>query len=104
MRVDKISDLFAMADTLSRQPLPKGPRLTIVTNAGGPGVLATDTLVLGGGKLTDLSPEAFKALNEILPPQWSRNNPIDVLGDAAPEKYAQTLEIAARTRSPTASS
>ncbi|NLF25805.1 MAG: bifunctional acetate--CoA ligase family protein/GNAT family N-acetyltransferase [Deltaproteobacteria bacterium] len=95
MRVDKISDLFAMAETLARQPLPKGPRLTIITNAGGPGVLATDTLVLGGGKLTDISEETFDALNALLPAHWSHNNPIDILGDAEPEKYAKTLEIAA---------
>ncbi|HJW84938.1 MAG TPA: acetate--CoA ligase family protein, partial [Anaerolineae bacterium] len=95
LRVNDISDLFAMADVLSKQPRPKGPRLTILTNAGGPGVLATDALITSGGELTELSPEAFTALNQALPPHWSRNNPIDVIGDASPERYAGSLEIAA---------
>lgn len=95
LRVDHISDLFAMSELLGKQPLPRGPRLTIVTNAGGPGVLATDALCLGGGQLTSISDETMTALNDLLPPHWSRNNPIDVLGDATPDLYAQTLKIAA---------
>ena len=96
MRVDHISDLFFMADVLSKQPLPKGKKLSIVTNAGGPGVLATDALVQGGGALTSISKETFDALNAILPASWSRNNPIDVLGDATPELYAKALEITSK--------
>ncbi len=95
LRVDTISDLFHMAEVLSKQPRPRGPRLTIVTNAGGPGVLATDALVLSGGELATLTPETMEKLDAILPPAWSHNNPIDVLGDATPERYAQALEIAA---------
>ncbi len=95
LRVDRVADLFSMAAVLSQQPRPKGRRLTIVTNAGGPGVLATDALVQGGGKLTELSSETRQKLDELLPPHWSRNNPIDVLGDADAERYAQTLEVAA---------
>lgn len=95
MRVNKISDLFAMSEVLGKQPLPRGPRLTIVTNAGGPGVLATDSLAQGGGKLTQLGEQTHARLNEVLPPHWSRNNPVDVLGDATPEVYAKTLEITA---------
>jgi acetyltransferase len=95
LRVNSIADLFYMAEVLGRQPRPQGPRLTIVTNAGGPGVLATDALISGGGELTQLAPETLAKLNEFLPPHWSHGNPIDILGDAGPERYARTLEIAA---------
>ena len=95
LRVNDISDLFNMAETLAHQPRPKGPRLTIVTNAGGPGVLATDALILSGGELTEFSPETMDTLNKFLPPVWSHNNPIDVIGDAGPERYAKSLEVAA---------
>ena len=96
LRVRKIADLFYMADVLSKQVRPKGPRLAIVTNAGGPGVLATDALVANGGELASLSPESMNALNEFLPPYWSHNNPIDILGDAPAEGYAKAVEIAAK--------
>ncbi|WP_119070895.1 bifunctional acetate--CoA ligase family protein/GNAT family N-acetyltransferase [Rubrobacter indicoceani] len=98
LRVDSISELFNMAETLSKQPRPRGPRLTVVTNAGGPGVLATDALITGGGELTEISPEAMENLNEILPAPWSHNNPIDILGDADPVRYAKALEKAADDR------
>jgi len=94
LRVDSIADLFSMAEILSKQPRPKGPHLTIVTNAGGPGVIATDALIANGGKLSELSPETMDALNHLLPPHWSRNNPIDILGDASAETYAKAVEIA----------
>jgi acetyltransferase len=96
LRVDDIADLFYMAETLSKQPRPKGPRLTIVTNAGGPGVLATDALVTGGGELAELSEETVQSLNSFLPAPWSHANPVDILGDADPERYARTLEVVAR--------
>ena len=95
LRVTDIGDIFSMAEVLSKQPRPKGPNLTILTNAGGPGVLATDALITSGGKLAEISPDAMQRLNEILPPQWSHNNPVDILGDASPERYAQALEVAA---------
>ncbi len=95
LRVNKIADVFYMAEVLSKQPRPQGPNLTILTNAGGPGVLATDALVLGGGKLTEISESTMAKLNEILPGPWSHNNPIDILGDASPERYAKSLQIAA---------
>lgn len=95
VRVDRISDLFHMAEVLAKQPRPKGPRLTVVTNAGGPGVLATDALIEGGGELAEISPGTMERLNEILPAPWSHGNPIDVLGDAEPARYAKTLEVAA---------
>lgn len=96
LRVGTIADLFYMAEVLSKQPTPKGPRLTIVTNAGGPGVLATDALVMGGGELSELSPETMAAYNAVLPPTWSHNNPVDIIGDASPDRYAKALEIAAK--------
>src|SRR5579863_9837658 len=94
LRVLNIADLFHMADALSKQPRPHGPRLTIVTNAGGPGVLATDTLIANGGELAPLSDASRKALDSFLPPHWSHSNPIDVLGDADPERYSRAIEIA----------
>jgi acetyltransferase len=94
LRVQSISDLFYMAEVLSKQPRPHGPRLTILTNAGGPGVLATDALMANGGKVAALSSDSEAALNAFLPPHWSHANPIDILGDADPERYAKALEIA----------
>ena len=96
LRVSSISDLFHMAEVLAKQPRPSGPRLTIVTNAGGPGVLATDTLIALGGELAELSAESIAALDKVLPPHWSHGNPIDILGDADPERYAQALAIAVK--------
>jgi acetyltransferase len=96
LRVDSISDLFDMAETIGKQPRPKGPRLTVVTNAGGPAVLATDALIAGGGELAELSPETMEELDGFLPGPWSHGNPIDILGDADPERYAETLETAAK--------
>ena len=96
LRVANIADLFYMAEVLSKQPRPQGPRLTIVTNAGGPGVLATDALIMGGGELAELSPEAIDAFNAVLPATWSHANPVDIIGDASPERYAKALEIAAK--------
>ena len=96
LRVEGIDDLFHIAEVLSKQPRPKGDRLTIVTNAGGPGVLATDALISNGGRLADISEETMEALNKILPAHWSHNNPIDILGDASPERYTETLELTAK--------
>ncbi|HVO59895.1 MAG TPA: bifunctional acetate--CoA ligase family protein/GNAT family N-acetyltransferase [Terriglobales bacterium] len=95
LRVNTIADLFYMAEVLAKQPRPKGRRLAIVTNAGGPGVLAADALIANGGQLAELSAASMQRLNELLPPHWSHNNPIDMLGDALPERYAEVLEIAA---------
>jgi acetyltransferase len=95
LRVDDINDLFYMAEVLGKQPRPEGRNLTILTNAGGPGVLATDALIGGGGELTPLSEEALNDFDEILPEAWSHSNPVDILGDADPERYAKSLEVAA---------
>ena len=94
LRVDTIADLFSMADTLAKQPRPPGRRLSILTNAGGPAVLATDALVAGNGELATPSKDALAKLEAFLPPQWSHGNPLDILGDADPERYAKSLEIA----------
>ena len=95
LRVHTISDLFDMAEILAKQPSPKGNRLSIVTNAGGPGAIATDALISGGGALSELAPETLSELDRILPAQWSHHNPIDILGDASCDRYAQTLEVVA---------
>ncbi|MFB2937849.1 bifunctional acetate--CoA ligase family protein/GNAT family N-acetyltransferase [Aerosakkonemataceae cyanobacterium BLCC-F154] len=94
LRVNTIDDLFNMAEVLAKQPRPKGNRLTILTNAGGPGVLATDALITGGGQLAELSSETEEKLKLILPASASTHNPIDILGDADPERYSKSLEIA----------
>jgi acetyltransferase len=96
LRVNSIADIFYMSEVLGKQPRPKGPRLCILTNAGGPGVLATDALIGEGGELAELSPESMKAFDEFLPAAWSHNNPVDILGDAEPERYSKSLEIAAK--------
>jgi acetyltransferase len=96
LRVQRISDLFHMAEVLGKQPRPRGPRLTILTNAGGPGVLATDALLATCGELASISDASLQALNQLLPPHWSHANPIDILGDADPERYSKALEIAVR--------
>ncbi len=95
LRVDRIGELFSMAEVLGRQPRPRGRRLAVVTNAGGPGVLATDALIRGGGELSPLEDETRRRLDEVLPAAWSHGNPVDILGDAPPERYGKALEIVA---------
>ena len=84
LRVDSISQVFDMAEVLAKQPRPRGPRLAIVTNAGGPGVLATDALIENHGELAVLSPPTLESLNSFLPAAWSHGNPIDILGRRRP--------------------
>ncbi|HEV2425960.1 MAG TPA: bifunctional acetate--CoA ligase family protein/GNAT family N-acetyltransferase [Terriglobia bacterium] len=96
LRVNSIADLFYMADVLAKQPRPRGPRLAIVTNAGGPGVLATDALAALGDEPAPLTPDTLNSLDRILPPHWSHGNPVDTLGDASPARYAKAVEIAAQ--------
>jgi acetyltransferase len=95
LRVDSIAELFYMAEVLAKQPRPAGPRLMILTNAGGPGVLATDALIGNRGELAVLSDASRSAFDRLLPPYWSHSNPVDILGDASPERYAEALAIAA---------
>jgi acetyltransferase len=94
-RVERIGDIFDVVDLIGRQRKPRGPRLAIVTNAGGPGVMATDALMATGGVLAELAPETVTALDDALPPQWSRGNPVDVLGDARSKRFARAIEIVA---------
>ena len=96
LRVSSVSDLFYMAEVLSKQPRPRGPKLMILTNAGGPGVIATDRLLSVGGELAPLSDSTMSALNALLPAHWSHGNPIDILGDAGPDRYSKALQIAAK--------
>ena len=96
LRVNTIPELFNMAEVLAKQPRPRTPRLVIVTNAGGPAALATDMLVTSGGQIAQLSRESFDAFNKLLPAHGSRNNPVDLLGDAGAERYAKALEIVSK--------
>ncbi|MDH3317798.1 MAG: acetate--CoA ligase family protein, partial [Gammaproteobacteria bacterium] len=93
LRVDTIEDLFDAVETLARVPRIDGDRLTILTNGGGPGVMATDALIGKGGKLGRLSEQVINELNEVLPRNWSKSNPVDIIGDAPPERYLAALEI-----------
>jgi len=93
VRVDEIADLFNAAEVLGMQPLPKGPNLAIITNAGGPGVMATDSLIAQGGKAAKLSPQTMEKLNAVLPHFWSRGNPIYILGDARADRYKAAIEV-----------
>lgn len=96
LRVNSVSEIFYVSEVLAKQPRPKGPRLTILTNAGGPGVLATDALIGAGGELTEISADTIAAYNAFLPDAWSHNNPVDILGDAESDRYAKALEIASK--------
>ncbi|HEX3094383.1 MAG TPA: bifunctional acetate--CoA ligase family protein/GNAT family N-acetyltransferase, partial [Candidatus Angelobacter sp.] len=95
LRVASISELFDMAEVLSKQPRPLGPRLAVVTNAGGAGVLAVDALLASGGQLATLSQDTQETLNKLLPAAWSHANPVDTLGDCLPEMYAKALQAVA---------
>ncbi|MEN8225247.1 MAG: bifunctional acetate--CoA ligase family protein/GNAT family N-acetyltransferase [Bacteroidota bacterium] len=92
-RVYDIGDIFNFTELISRRNIPKGSKLAIVTNAGGPGVMATDMLISHGGKLTKLADDTMEKLNKVLPPFWSHGNPVDVIGDAPPERFADATEI-----------
>jgi acetyltransferase len=92
VRVYQVEEMFDCAELLARHRTPAGPRLAIITNAGGPGIMATDELLERDGELAELSSETLKALDSMLPAHWSHRNPVDMLGDAPPERFAQTLE------------
>ncbi len=91
VRVDRIEDIFATAELLARERPPAGRRLGIVTNAGGPGIMAADALLARGGVLAELSADTHRALAEALPPSASVANPVDVLGDAPPERFGSAV-------------
>jgi acetyltransferase len=98
VRVMTIGELFSAAEILSSGARVTGNRLAVVTNAGGPGVMAADCAVEWGVSIPDLDEASMKKLNEILPPQWSHNNPVDILGDAAPELYGKAVSICLQSK------
>ncbi len=93
VRVDTIEELFDCAELMAKQPRPHGPRLAILTNGGGPGVMAADTLARYGQEPAPLDPKTLQALDAFLPDFWSRGNPIDILGDASAERFDRVLAI-----------
>jgi acetyltransferase len=92
-RVYEIGDIFSVAELIGRNRFPQGPRLGIITNAGGPGVMATDALIASNGVLAKLSEETMVKLNENLPEYWSHGNPVDVLGDARAKRISKAAQI-----------
>ncbi|MDB5337897.1 MAG: CoA-binding domain protein, partial [Planctomycetaceae bacterium] len=95
-RVFSFDDLFDSAKLLEGHRETAGPRLAILTNAGGPGIMASDAWLAQRGQMARMSPESIAELNRVLPAQWSHGNPVDVLGDAPAERFAVALEIVAR--------
>jgi acetyltransferase len=93
VRVNNIEDLFNCSSILAKQPRPPGRNIAIITNAGGPGVLATDSVIEKGGALAKLSDETMEKLNKVLPPTWSHGNPVDIIGDGDEERYQKAIEI-----------
>jgi acetyltransferase len=93
LRVLTTEDLFGAVETLARARPVHGDRLAIMTNGGGPGVMATDTLVLARGRLAALSRQARESLDALLPATWSHGNPVDIGGDAPVERYVRSLQI-----------
>jgi len=98
LRVNSIAELFYMAEVLGAQPRPRGRRLTIVTNAGGPGVLAADALIQNGGELAAISDEAMQAYNAFLPPEWSHANPVDLADNCTAGCYGRVVDIALKDK------
>ena len=94
LRARSVSELFAYSTALAYQPLPLGRRVAIVTNAGGPGIMATDACEKSELQLASLSPQTVDYLHEVLPPAANHYNPIDVLGDARSDRYEKALEAA----------
>lgn len=92
-RVFTLDDMFECAELLARHGRPSGGRLAILTNAGGPGVMATDALLARGGELAELAEPTQRKLDKVLPECWSHRNPIDVIGDATPKRYADAAEV-----------
>lgn len=91
-RVEDIEDLFNVSEILAVQLPPKGPRLAIITNAGGPGIMATDVLLEHGGQLAQLSRSTLADLNRLLPAHASKRNPVDIAGDADGARYRRTIQ------------
>ncbi|HEX7029072.1 MAG TPA: bifunctional acetate--CoA ligase family protein/GNAT family N-acetyltransferase [Gammaproteobacteria bacterium] len=98
LRVKKLEELFDAAEVLASFRPPAGRRVAILSNGGGLGVMAADALLDEGAKLAELSDETVDALNEVLPAAWSKANPIDIIGDAPPERYAVALDVIGKDR------
>ena len=96
LRVNSIADIFYMTEVLANRPRPQGPKLAIITNAGGAGVIAADAMLTLGGELAEISTATTQELNQLLPPHWSHNNPIHILGDAGPERFENAVQIVAQ--------
>ncbi|MEE3044679.1 MAG: bifunctional acetate--CoA ligase family protein/GNAT family N-acetyltransferase [Pseudomonadota bacterium] len=92
LRVYTVSEMFSAAETLSRMRPFRGDKLGIVTNGGGIGVLAVDALIERQGHLAQLDDSTIAELDKVLPPTWSRANPVDIIGDAPGERYAKAIE------------
>ena len=92
LRVKTLEELFDAAEVLAGFRPPAGRRVAVLTNGGGVGVMAADALLDEGAKLAELSPETVRALDEVLPPSWSKANPVDIIGDALPERYTTALQ------------
>jgi len=97
-RILEIDDMFDCAELLASQQMPQSDRLAIVTNAGGPGVMTTDALIARGGRLAVLSTETIAELDRFLPDCWSHGNPVDIHGDAPPERFARALDLVLKDR------
>ncbi len=93
LRVFDSAEMFDAVETLAHTARSRGERLAILTNGGGPGVIATDALVLGGGRMAELAPATIEALDKLLPATWSHANPVDIIGDADGERYARALDV-----------
>ena len=93
VRVKTFEELFDCEELLAKQPRPTGSGLAVITNAGGPGVMAADALSDYGVEPVSLGPETIRKLDEILPHYWSHGNPIDILGDASPERYRKVVQV-----------
>ncbi len=91
MRVDTVEELFDVAKALSTQPVPKGRRVMVVTNAGGPGILATDALINNGLEMPALSPATIKKLKKFISSEASFSNPLDMVAGAGPKEFKLTL-------------
>lgn len=93
LRVYEIDELFDAVQTLGRSKPLRGDRLAVLTNGGGPGVMAVDALIEAGGKLAELSAATIEQLDQVMPPTWSKANPVDIIGDAPGKRYAEALGI-----------
>ena len=93
LRVGSMADMFVQAEALANQPVPKGKRIAIVTNAGGPGILCTDSCIGRGLEIAELRPATHRALREVMPAEATSANPIDMIASADAQRYRDVLKI-----------